>query len=217
MHDFELTYFATSALVPDGNGRLNAALVLDSVLPAPTGLLADAERERARGTRYAGVLTPEGRLADFAGPDSPPAGRMRELAEVMRDFFPRIPAGGVEAGQTWTDTTAETTGTAGTEGVTIRSITVHEVRDSSDYAGERSLEIRTSTRYTLTGEGQQSGQPYSVEGTGVRRASHYLSQAGRYLGRHSIDSATVDVSFTGLGLVIPGHEIRTDTLTAIPG
>lgn len=215
VNDFQTIYFTTIELSPEPTGRLRAVLLLDSILPASASLLTEGERERARGTRFTGTLTADGQLLDFTGGDSLPTGRLQQLATAVRQFFPRLLPRGAEPGQEWIDTTETKTSSAGV-GMTVHSVNTHRVTGWSEYGGRRALQLQTSAAYTLSGSGQQGGQAFTLEGTGVRSSDQFLSTDGRYLGQRASDSATVEVLLTGLGLTIPSRQIRTDTLRAIP-
>lgn len=212
--DLALTYVVTISVAPDSGSLLRAAIVLDSILPDSTGLVPDRERARARGARFTGRLEPDGRLTGVEGPDSVLPARLPQLATGFRQIFPRIPTRGARPGDAWTDTTQSTTHASQAE-VVLTVVSDHRVAGWSEYAGQPALELLVRSQYTLSGTGAQFGQPFTLDGTGVRSARQYLTAEGRYLGGHWADTSTVDVTLSQMGMLIPGRQVRYDTLALL--
>jgi hypothetical protein len=210
---FSLEFLATAALVPEAANRLRLAFVIDSV-HAEGGLITATETARAKGARLSGILAPNGEVTEFTG-DSLLAGQLSNVATSVRLFFPRIPPTGAEPGQQWSDT-IETKSTGGPAQVTIHSINDRRVVDWTEHAGRRALRIEVTSRYTLTGAGQQMGQDFGIAGDGERLTTQFLSADGRYLGATSHDSSKVTVTLTTMGMTFPSIQVRADTVTTIP-
>ncbi len=72
--------------------------------------------------------------------------------------------------------------------------------------------VRWSTTYSLSGSGEQFGQPFTIEGAGQTRGRHLLEASGRYLGTVSTDSSVSTVTLTNLGIEVPVIQIARDTV-----
>lgn len=210
--NMRLGYYASARIAAEGE-RLRATLTLDSMDVTEIPTISSAELARARGATFTAVLSPEGKLLEFTPSDSTTQ-ILRQLSAGFREFFPRIPANGARPGQQWTDT-AGTQSNFGGAALTINSINQHDVTGWADYRGERALHIRTSSNYTVTGTGSQSGQALTIDGAGDRVSDRYLSSEGVYLGYVAADSSRFDVQLTGLGMTIPVRQARVDTLSVI--
>jgi hypothetical protein len=210
--DYVLEYLVTTTLSPETPGRMRMSFVIDS-MHAEGGLITPVEMNRAKGVRLGGILGPDGQVTEFTG-DSVLTGQLQPMASSARQFFPRIPANGVEPGAHWSDTTELKT--SGPTQLTIRSINDRQAAEWTQYTGKRSLPIEVASSYTLTGTGQQMGQDFTLEGKGVKSTSQYLSADGHYLGATSKDSSNVTVALSAMGLTFPSIQVRSDTVTVLP-
>lgn len=208
----DLSYFLTAAVADDAGG-LTATLIIDSVTRYEGNAAAAADYGKAPGARFSGRLMPDGELANFGGGDST-VRFLRELTDELREFFPRLPAGGAVSGARWVDTTGRRSTSSGVP-LEIRMISQHEVRDPEGHAGESALPIRSRTAYTFEGTGAQGGQEFRVEGSGHRSTVEFLSLGGRYLGLVAADSSTFTITLRAVGLVIPGRQTRADTVSVV--
>lgn len=205
-----LHYYVSTALVETPSG-LRVTLTIDSV-PVLSGLPA-TEAEAVEGATFTAALSPTGELRDFHGSERE-AELLRQISLGLQEFFPRLPSGGAQPGQHWSDT-AETGAGARDLKLTIRSLNEHEVIGWTEFGGEQSLHIRTASTYKLRGTGFEAGQEYLLEGGGVAYADQYLSRDGRYLGSISTDTLHSSASLPAMGATIPIVQTRTDTLTII--
>lgn len=196
---------ALGAAGPEG---LPARIVLDSV--STTGnVFAPGDLTGIRGATWTGRLLPTGELVDMDGPTAP--GIANQMFNMVSDFYPRLPAAGVVAGDAWVDTV---TSEVDVGGVTLTIVTVNrsEAVGPSPWEGGDAFLVRVVSDYTLSGEGSQSGQPLSLDGSGRRHAWEYLSLDGRYVAHVVADTSSYDVMLTALGMAIPGRQWRHDTL-----
>ncbi len=212
--NLSLVYLLSVALVPGSTaGELKAQITVDSVTRYEgLGAVSQAANEAQR-LRFSGTLLPTGELRDLQGGGS--AGPLHsEIARDIREFFPRLPSSGLASGDSWTDTTEQEI-TSGGVPLTIRSVAEHLVGGQVEDAGFRVLPIRTVTRYTFSGAGRQGGQEFTVEGSGRRHATEYVSLDGRYRGLVAADTSDFTISVPAAGLSIPGKQFRADTVRAV--
>lgn len=205
-----LHYYLSTELVATPGG-LRVTLTIDSV-PLLSGL-PEAEAAAVEGATFTAALSPTGEMQDFHASEQD-AELLRQISLGLQEFFPRLPPGGAQPGQRWSDT-AETSAAARELNLMIRSVNDHEVVGWSEFAGEQSLHIATVSDYTLRGTGFEAGQEYLLEGAGTAHAHQYLSPDGRYLGSVSTDTLHSTASLPAMGTTIPIMQTRTDTLIIV--
>jgi hypothetical protein len=132
----------------------------------------------------------------------------------FKNFFPRLPAGGVTMGATWTDTTTENDRAAGT--VTVTSVNRARAAAWEDRNATRALRVEVNSDFSIKGSGQQMGQQYEVAGTGVRSGTDFLAADGRYLGGESRDSTSMTITLTVQAMTIPRTQVSRTTVTVLP-
>lgn len=187
---------------------LAAQFQIDSMVERGS-LAALGDLAGTRGAAWSGQLAPTGQVLDLRGPRD--AGVLSQMANYFDNFYPRLPAGGVQAGATWVDSVTSDIDVGGVV-LTIASVH-HNTAVGPDTVGGRPVfVIRVATDYTMRGAGSQSGQPLTLDGTGRRHVREYLAPDGRYLGSVMADTSSYDVLLTSLGMAIPGRTLRYDTL-----
>lgn len=209
---FVLRYDLSVAVTATAAGHLAARIVVDSVRELSGGalLLPPAAARRVRGLTFTGLLAPTGVLESVT-PSDTTSELGQQLGSRLKDFFPRLPPGGVRAAMVWTDTTSASTQSAGID-LTLQSINRHEAVGWGDHAGQRSLHIATRADYTVSGTGQQNGRHVIIAGTGVRHLDEYLAMSGAYLGMTAADTARMTATVEAVSLSIPITQTRFDTL-----
>ncbi len=214
-NQFGKEYFVTAEVVA-ATPTLSATLVLDSIINVRgSGSAASAEQAPAAwGTIFTGTLATTGEIVDFHG-SSIVAGVAKELVDrLFKQFFPRIPRDGAEAGALWTDT-LETTADVGGVRSNVHAVNNHSATGWVTHAGRRAFHIVSEAQYVFSGSGTQAGQEFTLEGKGHRVTHQYIGADGSYLGFTATDSAQAQAKLTQLGLVIPVRQQRFDTLTVI--
>jgi hypothetical protein len=209
---YVLEVLATVGLSGTAGTPMAYSFGLDSIR-AEGGVIMPAEIARARGTKLTGTISPEGVVTNFTG-DSAMTGQLQNIAVAARQFFPRLPAGGAEPGQAWSDT-SETKSTGATQ-LAIRIASDRKAVDWTQYSGQRALHIAVDATYTVNGTGQQMGQDFTIAGNGICHGDLYVSEEGKYLGATSRDSSNVTVSLPGIGMSFPSIQIRHDTVAVVP-
>ncbi len=211
-------YLATTILGPADTAGYPVTFTVDSMVPdsgsyvPPTINLA-----AARGLMFTGRLAPTGELRNVAPSDSMVARSLGQLLGSPREFFPRVPAGGLQLGSAWVDTVVTTErGSGGSAEVTVRAINQSNAGRWEDRNGVRCLRIEVSSTFTLQGAGQQGGQSYELAGEGTRSAIEFVSIDGRYLGGESLDSTRYTVKLPAQGFSVPVRQVLRVVVTVLP-
>lgn len=214
--DFGLRiYFAVTINGPADSSGYPTTITIDSVAPdsgttVPMGINLSA----AKALSFAGRLTPKGEFRNQVPSDSAAAQSLSPIVGSFRNFFPRLPAGGVTLGVAWTDTTTENDRAAGS--VTVTSINRSLAAAWEDRNGTRCLRLEVNSDFTIKGNGQQAGQPFEVAGTGLRAGVDYIAADGRYMGRESRDSTNMTITLPMQAMTIPRTQVSKTTVTVLP-
>jgi hypothetical protein len=211
---YGFTIGLTSAVVAAADSALAATITVDSV-PVLSGAasLVAGNIERAVGRSVRGRLHPTGRLAAEPVTDAA-LGALPQVATLLAEFFPTIPAQGLRAGDRWTDTSTTETHSNGLD-IVIDAVRDYEALAWTPWAGESALALQATARYTVSGTGTMSGQPITLSGDGVRAERFYLGTSGAFLGSVIRDSSSAAAQVAALGLSIPVLQTRLDTLRVI--
>jgi hypothetical protein len=206
---------ATIAPGDDAAGHV-VTHVVDSIIPDSGSFLPPTVNFAvARGLRLTGRLAPSGVVTEVTPSDSVQAKFAGQFLGSMRDFYPRLPPGGLHAGSWWTDTTTTSERNAESE-VALRAVLHHTATGWADRAGRRSIRVEVEGSYTVLGTGERSGQPFELTGSGTRWAVEFLSADGRYLGGEARDSASLSVSLPAQGMTVPIRQMLRSTTTVLP-
>jgi hypothetical protein len=190
--------FTVDSIVPDSG----------SVIPPTVNLAA------ARRLTYTGRLTPAGEFRQTATSDSTVAQAFAQIIGAFRNFYPRLPPGGLALGAEWTDTTS-TSDRAGVD-VTIKAIGHSRAAAWEQRHGARCLRLEVSSAYTVAGAGEQGGQPLEISGTGTRTGVQFVAVDGRYLGGEVHDSSAIVVGLPVQGMTVPVRQVSHSTITVLP-
>jgi len=214
--DFGLrVYFAVTISGPADSVGYPTTITIDSLAPdsgttVPMGINLGA----AKGLSYRGRLSPRGELRNPVPSDSAAAQAVSPIVGSFRNFFPRVPAGGLTLGAAWTDTTTENDRNAGN--ITITSVNRSTAVAWEDRNGARALRMEVSTEFKLQGSGQQAGQQFQVNGNGVRGGIDFIAIDGRYLGGESRDSTSMTITLPVQAMTIPRTQVSRTTVTVLP-
>jgi hypothetical protein len=214
--DFGLrVYFAVTISGPADSVGYPTSITIDSLAPdsgttVPMGINLAA----AKGLSYRGRLSPRGELRNPVPSDSATAQAVSPIVGSFRNFFPRVPAGGLTLGAAWTDTTTENDRNAGN--ITITSVNRSTAAAWEDRSGARALRMEVSSEFKLQGRGQQAGQPFEVNGNGVRGGIDFIAIDGRYLGGESRDSTGMTITLPIQAMTIPRTQVSRTTVTVLP-
>jgi len=200
---------------PADTGGYPVSFTVDSVVP-DSGMprVVTDNMGRVRALSFRGRLRPDGDFRGNVQMDTSIAQSIAQFVANFHDFFPRIPAAGVRAGEQWTDTVAGSQ-RAGESEVTRRAIVQSQAPAWDVRNSTRSLRIETVTRYTVSGAGQNSGQPFEMSGGGAATSQGFIAEDGRFLGGESRDSTGMMISLPVQGLAIPVSQRLHSTVSAL--
>jgi len=214
--DFGLrALIAVTITGPADSAGYPTTITIDSIVPdsgttPPMGINLAA----AKSLSFVGRLAPKGEFRSRSVSDSVAAQALSPVVGSFKNFFPRIPPGGVTLGATWTDTTTENDRAAGS--VTVTSINRARAAVWEDRNATRLLRIEVASDFTIKGSGQQAGQPFEVAGNGVRSGIDFISVDGRYMGGESHDSTSMTITLPIQAMTIPRTQVSRTTVTVLP-
>lgn len=214
--DFGLrAFFAVTITGPADSIGYPTTITIDSIVPdsgtaPPMGINLAA----AKALSFVGRVTPRGEFRSQSVSDSVAAQALSPIVGSFKNFFPRIPPGGLTLGASWTDTTTENDRAAGS--VTVTSINRARAAAWEDHTGTRVLRVDVASDFTIKGSGQQAGQPFEVAGNGVRSGVDFVAVDGRYVGGESRDSTSMTITLPIQAMTIPRTQVSKTTVTVLP-
>ena len=217
--DLRYGLYVTAAIGAPADSGLPTTFTIDSiVVDSATQLPPQINLAAARGYRVAGRLLSTGEFISGPCDTSAAASGIGSLLPRFRSFFPRLPVGGVRPAMTWSDSADVTDNPAcsGGAAITTHSANQRTAAAWEDHAGSRALRLESSSRYRFNGSGQQSGNPFTIDGSGAGTGFAYLSSDGRYLGGEQRDSATLTIDLQVQGISIPRRQLSHTVVTALP-
>jgi hypothetical protein len=159
------------------------------------------------------AVTPTGRVVGEVTADAEST-LMRQIANALLFFYPRLPETGVAPGAMWVDTN-ETVVPTGQLDLLIVAIGTFSAGEWEEMDGATTLPVALAQTMTVSGSGEQAGAQFTFSGTGVSHGMLRFGADGRYLGLVSNDTIRADVNVEAAGLVIPVTIIQTDTIRAL--
>ncbi len=210
--EFGLVYFL-SVSAADEEGVTRLTMTLDSVPQLSGPLFSPSTGADAAGTTFTGILSPGGEILDFQASNTTNT-LVEQLRPGLSRFFPRVPLGGVEAGQAWTDS-VEISSESGGLDILVEATAQFQAHDWGDRNGVRALSASSDTDYTLSGGGMQGGSEITIDGTGVSHGGFFLGADGRFLGGASADTAHMSAFVVAMGMDIPILQTRVDTVAVV--
>ncbi|HET9709127.1 MAG TPA: hypothetical protein VFP39_12580 [Gemmatimonadales bacterium] len=217
--DLRYGLFLTAAIGAPADSGLPTTFTIDSiVVDSATQLPPQINLTAARGYRITGRLLFTGEFISGPCDTSAAASGVSSLLPRFRSFFPRLPVGGVRPAMTWSDSTDVTDNPvcSGGSSITTRSANQRTAASWEDHAGSRALRLESTSNYRFNGSGQQSGNPFTIDGSGAGTATAYVSSDGRYLGGEQRDSATLTIDLQVQGITIPRRQFSHTVVTALP-
>lgn len=208
-------FFAVTISGPADSSGYPTTISIDSVAPdsgttIPMGINLGA----AKALSFRGRLSPRGEFRDPVPSDSVAAQVVSPIVGSFRNFFPRVPPGGVTLGAAWTDTTTDQQAAVGN--ITITNVNRSRAAAWEERNGTRALRLEVTSDFQIQGRGQQVGQPFEVNGTGARNGVDYIAIDGRYLGGEARDSTNMTITLPVQSLTIPRTQASRTTVTVLP-
>ena len=208
-------FFAVTISGPADSSGYPTTITIDSVAPdSGTTVPGGINLSVARALSYRGRLSPRGDFRDAVPSDSAASLALAPIVGSFRNFFPRLPVGGVTLGATWTDTTTETQASVGT--ISITSVNRSRAAAWEDRSATRAMRVEVTSDFKIHGNGQQMGQSFEVNGSGARSGIDYIAIDGRFLGSESRDSTNLTIVLPMQSLTIPRKQASRTTVTVRP-
>ena len=182
---------------------MRVSITLDSLVVGGVGANQPAA-DSARGTRWTGTLTPEGRLAGLTTDRTSAVGQ--QLSGMLPTFFPILPAGGVRDGAVWTDTLSDT----------LRAMAFNVKEHaivSSRAASDNGIRIESTVSFTRAGGGSQFGQAVEVQSTGTRHITSRLRPDGVLTETTGTEASDMTLTIPAVGQSLPVKQSATFTVT----
>lgn len=214
--DFGLRiFFGVTITGPADSVGYVTTVTIDSVVPdsgttAPMGINLAA----AKGLSFTGRLTPTGEFRNPVASDTLSAQALGPIVGSFKNFFPRLPPGGLTLGASWTDTVVTSDRAAGN--VEVRTISRANAAAWEERNGVRCVRLEVVSNFTIQGAGEQGGQPFEVAGTGIRNGVDYIAVDGRYMGGEARDSTTMTITLPVQAMIIPRTQVSHSTVTVRP-
>jgi hypothetical protein len=206
------TAYLRVTLAHDGAGYL-ATIVLDSLESAVGGVPAVPDSILpARGTRWTGTLTPDGKLSTLRADRSSTLGD--QVGSNLRGLFPALPPGGVRPGMAWTDS-VEVPIRADAFDATERSLTNYRSTDSDDPNAKKAIKLESSGTYQRTGRGTQYDQKLEMTASGMRTSVYYLNSDGTLASARGSDSGDMTITVPAVGQTVPVKQSGSYSITSL--
>ncbi len=200
--------------IAQGSGRLAASIVLDSIMLDRPNSMFQPLIDSAQGTEWKGSLTASGRFDSLAS--NHPSLFGEQVRTMLNRLIPVLPAGGIEAGKAWTDSmTVPFHLMAGFSALEERSAE-YRAGKAEDAHGTRTLPIRSTIVYRVSGSGAAMGPEIHMEGNGKAEGTHRLSYTGHLMEAQVTDSISLTLTVPEAGQTVPATLIATYSLTPIP-
>jgi hypothetical protein len=206
------TAYLRVTLARDAAGY-QATIVLDSLESAVGGVPAVPDSILpARGTRWTGTLTPDGKLSALRADRSSTLGD--QVGSNLRSLFPALPPGGVRPGMEWVDST-EVPIRADAFDATERSLTNYRSTESDDANAKRAIKLESSGTYQRTGRGTQYDQKLEMTASGMRTSVHYLNSDGTLASARGSDSGDMTITVPAVGQTVPVKQSGSYSITSL--
>jgi hypothetical protein len=174
---FSTSSFVTVTLADSAGGKAIRVVVDsvrgDSATPIPPPVL-----DSARGSEFRGFLDKSGKPTGLKPTANAPAAV--QIQGLLSDFFPWTKAG-LKVGDSWSDTTAKTSGT-GSDSVTVRRVSAYKAAASETKDSRKAVRVTQEFTSSVAGTQPTPNGPARIEGSGSGNGSYYVGPDGRYLG-----------------------------------
>jgi len=204
-----LRYRFTAEIV-QADSAFDVTFVVDTVTHATASNIDASEIASATGAVFLWQMGPTGQTEVRTRRDAQ-SPLVDHLVNQLRDFFPRLPPGGMRPGLVWVDTTEAPRAQGGAR-LTIMAITRYVAGEWEGQGAGASIRIDWEREYTLTGIGEQLGQPFSLRGTGSTSGVSSFSTEGTFLGSNRRDELHGEVLLESMGTTIQLRQTQSDTV-----
>jgi hypothetical protein len=207
---FRTTSFVTVTLADSGGGKVIRVVVDsirgDSATPIPAAVL-----DSARGAEFRGFVEKSGKPAGLTPARNAPAAI--QIQGLLSDFFPWTRAG-LKVGDSWSDTTAKTSGT-GADSVTVRRVSAYKAAASETRESRKAVRVMEDFTSSVAGTQPTPNGPARIEGTGTGNGSYYVSPDGRYLGGSWQQQSSLKISGSFAPQPLPVVIVQKTTVSTL--
>ena len=205
-----LSYLLTTE-VTQGDSAMTATFVVDTVTSATASNIQPQEIGRATGATFIARLTSTGQLTDFSARETG-SPLLLQLANQLGEFFPTVPLGGIRPGLTWVDST-EAPRDQGGALLMLRAVTHYTADDQWTHEdGRYTMTVGWEREYSISGTGEQFGQPFRLDGTGSTSGRSSFSDDGTYLGTVKSDELSGEILIESMGTTTQLRQTQIDTV-----
>ena len=207
---FRTTSFVTVTLADSAGGKVIRVVVDsmrgDSATPIPAAVL-----DSARGAEFRGFVEKSGKPTGLTPSGNAPAAV--QIQGLLSDFFPWTRAG-LKVGDSWSDTTAKTSGT-GADSVTVRRVSAYKAAASETRDSRKAVRVTEDFTSSVAGTQPTPNGPARIEGTGRGNGSYYVGPDGRYLGGSWQQQSSLKISGSFAPQPLPIVIIQKTTVSTL--
>jgi len=184
------TQFVTVDIQPQAADTMRLRITLDSVNVASRFQGPPPNVHQFDGKTLEGLISPQGRIYEFAPPAGDTSSEVLGLYRAFRSFLVALPAKPVQVGESWVDTTTVHEVKNGFN-VTTRAITTSRVAGDSTVNGVKVWRVARHTDILQKGGSSLGGSPTRLEGEGTVNGVHLVSMDGVYVGSSSLQHSDI--------------------------
>ena len=207
---FTTITFVTVTLNDSGGGR-TMKVVIDSMKGDSATPISPAVMDSARGGEFRAYLDRSGKPSPLTPTGTSPAAA--QVQGLLADFFPWVRPG-LKVGETWADTSVNTTG-AGSDTVTVRRVTNYKAAASETRQATKAVRVTADHTSKVAGNQPTPQGPARLEGTASGAGTYLVSPDGRYLGGEWQLSSALQLSGSFSKEPLPITVTQTTKVTAI--
>jgi hypothetical protein len=188
---FSTSSFVTVTLADSAGGKAIKVVVDsvkgDSATPIPPPIL-----DSARGAEFRGFVDKSGKPLGLKPASNLPAAT--QIQALLSDFFPWTKPG-LKVGDSWSDSTAKTSGT-GADSVTVKRVSAYKAAATENRESRKAVRVTENFTSSVNGTQPTPNGPARIEGTGTGSGAYYVGTDGRYLGGSWQQQSALKVSGT---------------------
>lgn len=201
-------YLTLTWVAADSGTRVTA--VVDSIA-ADSGTFPGAlvGLDSARGNRWTGLRTPNGKLTKLTSGSTSLAGD--QIRDQLFLLFPLLPKDGAVSGATWSDSVDVPTRLSAFEA----NEQVVRLSTAGNATGTAPLPIGVVRNRTASSKVTQYGQEILVNGQGVDSLQYELGADGRVLSVAGQRHTSITVQLPAIGQSVPAQELSALRMTLL--
>lgn len=212
------SFWRFTTKVTDAGDAVKVAVVHDSLALSSPGITEQPDFSEIYGKPVEITMSKRGEVQNVDVPDSLPdiAARL-DFGTTYKNFFPVLPAGEVETGDTWSDTLNTKSNQNGLD-ITVQRINDYTAKGMEQKDGKDAVRIEYVSNMKIEGTGNQQGADISLSGSGTGNGTFWFQpDPGTYLGGTEKGEMKMDAFVTAgdQNLMIPIVQSRDETVTMV--